>query len=91
MSVNSKTYLEVAEYDEFPPTYRLHGLGWSDSQDALAMRLNFFPELHAGALEKILEYMRKHNIPVLQPESFKLELVLTRAGVKIANPWEVAP
>ena len=52
MSVNSKTYLEVAEYDEFPPTYRLHGLGWSDSQDALAMRLNFFPELHAGALGK---------------------------------------
>ena len=55
------------------------------------MRLNFFPELHAGALEKILEYMRKHNIPVLQPESFKLEFVLTRAGVRIINPWEVAP
>jgi hypothetical protein len=83
MNLDSETYLEVEEYDEFPPTYRLHGLGWSDVQDALAMKLNFFPELHGDALGKILGFMREHDIPTLQPASLKVEVMLMRAGVRI--------
>jgi hypothetical protein len=46
------------------------------------MKLNFFPELHAEALEKILGFMREHDIPAIAPESLAVDVRLLRAGVR---------
>lgn len=89
MNLDSETYLEVESYDEFPPTYRLHGLGWSDSQHSLAMKLNFFPTLHANALEKIFGFMREHDIPAAEPESLAVLVRLLKAGLRIIGQQAV--
>ena len=39
----------------------------------------------------LFNYMVRRSIPALQPTSFEVEVILLRAGVKIANPGEVAP